>query len=593
MKHFILKQLIRFNHYRKQRISNRNFLIIAAVITGLFSGLAAAVLKLLAHHIASFLQNDLQGQYKYFLYLFFPLIGIFLSVLYVRRFIRKGTFDTGLTPILHTISKKSSRMEFHNIYSQIITSALTVGFGGSLGLESPVVTSGSAIGSRIGLFFGLNYRETTLLLACGAAAGIGAAFNSPIGGIVFAIEVLLPEFSIPAFIPLLMAAATSSVVARLLYDEQLFYLATSGWETNALLLYIIMAGIIGLFSIFFTKANYMVKNSFKHIHNAYNRVIIGGLALGALIFVFPALYGEGYIAMKQLLAGNYTSLLQNSIFSEYSHIPLILILFSLFTVFAKSFATLITLSAGGNGGIFGPSLIMGGLMGFVFAFAFNQAGIVQLNVSNFIAAGMAGALSGIMHAPLTGIFLIAEVTGGYMLMVPLMIVSAISYFINKAVLKYSIYTKVLAEKGELLEDKDKTVLNMMRLKYVIDKDFTLLFKDELLSECKTKIIKSRRNIFPVTDRTNQLIGVAYSDKLFNAIISREDEKLTIGDLTEQPLDIVHTKESMSEVMNKMEKDDIWMLPVVDDQGYYIGFVSKTTIFNKYRMLLIRQGTYLE
>jgi chloride channel protein, CIC family len=264
-------------------------------------------------------------------------------------------------------------------------------------------------------------------------------------------------------------------------------------------------------------------------------------------------------------------------------------------LFAKAFATVITLTAGGNGGTFGPSLIIGGLIGFVFAFSINQTGITQLNVPNFIVAGMAASLSGIMHAPLTGIFLIAEITGGYVLMVPLMIVSAISYLINKATLKYSIYTKDLAEKGELLsyEDKDKTVLNMMRLKYVIDKGFYPLYIEEDLSDCRDRIIKSKHNIFPVLDRDKKLVGVAYSENLFNVIFNHKDLAHTVKDVTEQPFDIIKINESMSEVMIKMDKDDIWLLPVVDKEGKYKGFVSKSTIFNKYRALLIRQSEYLQ
>jgi CIC family chloride channel protein len=592
----LLPQLLyKFNQYRKRTLSNRNFLIIAAVIVGIFGGLAAAILKLATHHIASFLQDDFHWRYKYFLYLFFPSIGILLSVIYVKRFIRKGKFETGLTQILYNISQKSSRMERHNIYSQIITSALTVGFGGSTGLEAPIVTSGSAIGSRIGLFFGLNYRETTMLLACGAAAGIAGAFNSPIAGIIFAIEILLPEFSIPAFIPLLMSAATASVIARLVYSEQLFFLATEGWETKAILFYIVLAALIGVFSIFFTKTTYWIKGSFKKISNTYNKIFIGGLLLGGLIFVFPTLYGEGYITIKQLLAGNYHVILTNSMFSEYSDIPLFLILFTVITVLAKSLATLITLSAGGNGGIFGPSLVMGGLLGFIYAFAINQTGIVQLNVPNFIVAGMAAALSGIMHAPLTGIFLIAEITGGYILMVPLMIVSAISYFISRASQKYSIYTKPLAEKGELLsyEDKDKTVLNMMRLKYVLDKNYLALPANEYLKDYKTRILQSNRNIFPVLDDENNLTGTVDSEKLFKIMLDQDDQKVLIGDLAEVPPYIVKVNESMKNVISTMDKNELWILPVINNQRKFIGFVSKTTIFNKYRSLLIRQDAYLK
>ena len=436
----------RINQYRKTKISNRNFLVIAALIVGVLAGLAASLLKTITHHIEDFLQTGFHWEYKYYLFFFFPFIGILLSVMYVRRFIRRGKFETGLTPLLYTISRKSSKVEPHNIYSQIITAALTVGFGGSTGLEAPIVTSGAGIGSVVGRFLGLSYKETTMLLACGAAAGIAGAFNSPIAGIVFAVEILLPEFSIPAFIPLLLASATAAVVARLFYNEQLFFLVTEGWKMEALIYYVILAVCIGFFSIYFTKASAFIKRSFYKIQHPYKKVVLGGLMLGLLVFLFPTLYGEGYITIKNLLGGNYSTVINNSIFSEYRHLPWLVLIFTLATLFAKSAATLITLSAGGNGGIFAPSLIMGGLMGFMLAFTVNTLGIAELNVANFIVAGMAGSLSAIMHAPLTGIFLIAEITGGYVLMVPLMIVSAISYLINRSKNKYSIYTKPLAEK---------------------------------------------------------------------------------------------------------------------------------------------------
>ncbi|WP_051189787.1 chloride channel protein [Daejeonella oryzae] len=590
-----LKRLyIRVNNYRQKQISNRNFLIVAAVFVGIMGGLAASLLKSLSHRISFFLQHDVQSNYKYFLYLLFPLVGILLSITYVKRFIRKKPFEIGLTPILFTISRKSSKMDFHNIYSQIITSALTVGFGGSSGLEAPIVSSGAAIGSNSGKLFGLNYREVTLLLACGAAAGIAGAFNSPVAGIIFAIEVLLPEFTIPAFIPLLISAATASVVARLFYKEQLFFLITEGWQFSAIPFYVIMALLIGLFSIYFTRLTFYIKGSFKKIKNDYYRAIAGGLILGALIFIFPALYGEGYISIKELLAGNHDTLLKNSIFSEYSHIPVLMILFGILTIFAKSFATLITLAAGGNGGVFGPSLIMGGITGFVFAETVNQTGLMHLNTANFIVAGMAAALSGIMHAPLTGIFLIAEITGGYELMTPLMIVSAIAYFISRRSQKYSIYTKALAEKGELLshEDKDSTVLQMMKLKYLIDRNFIQLKPGDIPYEKRNEIIGSKRNIFPVVDDTGKLLGIVYSDKLFNMLF-KPDEAVKVEDIMEQPPYVLTLDIRMKEVMKKMDKDDIWILPVVSATGNYIGFVSKSTIFTKYRSLLIRQAAYLQ
>jgi CIC family chloride channel protein len=582
------------NHYRKSKISNRNFLVFAALIVGALSGLAAALLKTITHHIEEFLQSGFQWQYKYYLFFFFPSIGIFLSVLYVRRFIRKSKFETGLTPVLYTISKKSSKIEPHNIYSQIITAALTVGFGGSTGLEAPIVTSGSGIGSIVGRFLGLSYRETTMLLACGAAGAISAAFNSPIAGIVFAIEILLPEFTIPAFIPLLLASATAAVIGRLFFNEQLFFLVTEGWKIDALFYYVILAILIGVFSIYFTKANYFIKSSFYKIKNPYNKVVIGGAMLGLMVFLFPTLYGEGYITIKQLLSGNNAAVISNSIFAEYSSIPWLIIAFTLVTVFAKSAATLVTLGAGGNGGIFAPSLIMGGLIGFLVAFTANTLGIAHLSTANFIVAGMAASLSAIMHAPLTGIFLIAEITGGYVLMVPLMITSAISYLINRSKNKYSIYTKPLAEKGELLshEDKDSTVLNMMKLRYLIEKDYQILKTTDTLAAKMPEILLSKRNIFPVLNEDNNLKGIIYVEDILRNSMDKK-AALNIFDLIQLSPYSVTPETNVKAVLEIMERENIWVLPVLDSNDRYLGFVSKTAIFNKYRALLSRQADYME
>ena len=592
----ILPYIERLNQYRKLKISNRNFLIILAIVVGILAGLAAAVLKSLTHHIEDFLQSGWQWKYKYYLYLFFPSMGIFLTVLYVRSFIKRSKFETGLTPLLYAISRKSSKVEAHNIYSQIITSAITVGFGGSVGLEAPIVTSGSAIGSTLGRVLGLSYKEVTMLLACGAASGIAGAFNSPIAGIVFAIEVLLPEFSIPAFIPLLLSAATAAVVARLFYTQQLFFLVTEGWAMKAVIFYVILAVFIGLFSIYFTKVNYLVKNFFYKITNPYKKVIIGGLTIGLMVFLFPTLYGEGYITINHLLKGDYLDVINNSIFADYNRFPALVILFTVVTIFAKSIATLVTLGAGGNGGTFAPSLIMGGLMGFIFSYAVNLTGFVHLNTANFIVAGMAAALSAIMHAPLTGIFLIAEITGGYVLMVPLMITSAISYLINRSFQKHSIYTKALADKGELLsyEDKDTTVLSQMKLRYLIEKDYLQLEGHQLLSAHMNEILESKRNICAVLDEKRGLKGLIYVEEVFNQMMKNPDkDQLTADDLLHPSPAIVSIFDDMKSVLQKMEQEQVWVLPVTDADTGFIGFVSKTSIFNKYRSLLRRQANYMD
>ena len=592
----LLRLVGAINLWRKEKISNTNFLIIAAAVVGVLGGIASSLLKGLTHYVANFLQNDLHWEYKYYLYFFFPLIGLFLTVFYIRTFIRRKKFQHGIPAILSNISKNGSRLDFHNIYSQIISSALTVGLGGSAGLEAPAVASGSAIGSNIGRFFGLTYRETTLLLACGAAAGISGAFNSPVTGMIFAIEVMLPAFSIPAVIPLLIASAIASVVSKIIYDEPLFALVTKDWVMDAFWYYVVIGILIGFYSIFFSRLNSYLFGVFDKIKNRYNKVLIGGIALGIMIAIFPALYGEGYITIQKLLDGNYASLLGNSFFSSYQYIAWALVLFGALSFVGKTFACVITMASGGNGGMFGPTVVVGGLFGFVFAFGLNLTGLVHLNVTNFIIAGMAASVSGVMHAPLTGIFLAAEITGGYVLMVPLMIVSSISYFINKSILKYSIYTKALAEQGYLFneENKDNDVLRRIKLKYVLENDFVILHPDDTTKSRSADIVHTHRNVFPVVDDSGNLTGILLSDQLLELLVSSkvEDQNKFIKEIAQPPDKVITLNTPMSEVMQIMESMDIRILPVTDKNGLYLGFVTKTGIFTKYRSLLRRQDGYM-
>jgi CIC family chloride channel protein len=597
MNHKLLTYLTFFNHWRKQKISQNNFLILAAAITGTLGGIAASLLKRLTHIIENFLQNDLHWEYKYYLYFFFPLIGIFLTVFYIKAFIRRRKFQYGISSIIENISSQSSKIDFHNIYSQIFSSALTVGFGGSAGLEAPIVASGSSIGSNIGRLFGLSYRETTLLLACGAAAGIAGAFNSPVAGMVFALEVLMPGFSIPAFIPLLIASALSSVVSRIIYDKPLFVLVTGDWVTKAVGFYILFAIVSGLFSVYYNRVNANISDRFKKIESRYKKVWIGGIGLGILIAFFPALYGEGYITIQNLLNGNYSSLLAYSFFSGYQQYPWLLLAFAILTLFGKTIASSLTMSSGGNGGMFGPTVVVGGLLGFVFAFGINLTGLAQLNITNFMIAGMAAAVSGMMHAPLTGLFLSAEITGGYELFVPLMIVSAISYFINKHFLKHSIYTKKIAESSNLSthQSKEQNLLNRMKLKYLIERDFVVLHPEETPMERSKDIIHTNRNVFPVVSDEGALIGILHSDLLLEALMDTEGDKknMLIGTLSQPPEKSVDINTPMSEVLRQMDSLDIRILPVTGSENRYLGFVSKNGIFNKYRRLLRRQRDYLQ
>lgn len=587
----ILIKLNRFLDIRHRYISNTTFVIILSVLVGILAGLAAALLKTITYRIEEHLSN-LQWTDKYYLFIVTPALGIFLSVLYLRRVLGKKKFDHGLVPILETISRRGARTEAHNIHSQIMTSALTVGFGGSAGLEAPIVSSGAAIGSNIAYYLKLNYREAMLLLACGAAAGISAVFNSPIAGMVFAIEAVMAEFAVPALIPLLIASATSAVIARIFYKEQLFFLVTEGWELESLLLYILLGILLGILSYLFMVLKKKLGNYFAKF-STRRRFMTGGLMLGGLVFLFPSLYGEGYTVIKELLSGNYQVAVSNSLFGDYRHMEWLVIVFTLLIGLAKIPAAVITLNAGGNGGLFGPSLVSGGMIGFVFAYALNLTGWMQLPVSNFIVAGMAGSLSGVFRAPLTGIFLIAEITGGYMLMVPLMIVSALSFFISRYFSKFSIYTMEMAESGSLFVpgDKDTTILRMMKLRYLVEKNFYVLPFGDKLADHKSYLIHSKRNIFPVVDENRELKGIVMlEDVLTHFFEESRDEELTVQDLVQPAPGSVDIRDSMPDVMRKLDDKSIWMLPVTD-QGKYVGFVSKSSIFNKYRKLMIRQSAH--
>ncbi len=592
-----IKQLSRINRWRKDHISNANFLLILSAVVGILGGCASSLLKKLTHLVAGYLQDGLVWEYKYYFYFILPLIGIFLTRLYIRLFIRRSKFQKGIPYVLSSISRNSGKMDFHNIYSQIFTSAITIGLGGSAGLESPSVVSGSAIGSNVGRFFGLNYRETTLLLAGGAAAGISGAFDSPIAGMIFAIEVILPEFSIPAVIPLLIASALSSVVSWLLYNQPLFVLVTEPWAVSAFWYFVLMGLLMGFFTIYYSMLNDRLFKVFEKMKKQYSRILIGGMAVGILVGLMPALYGEGYITIQKLLDGNYPSILQNSLFSSYSHLAWAVLLFAFLTLIGKTIASVTTMACGGNGGMFGPSVGVGGLFGFVFAYGLNLTGWVDLNVTNFMIAGMAASISGLMHAPLTGIFLAAEITGGYSLMVPLMVVSAISFFINKTILKYSIYTKPLFDKGNYYteEGEDNSVLQRLELRHLLERDFVILHPEDTLQMRSEEIAGSVRNVFPVVNADGILTGILYSDDLLHLLMNRSDdrEQIQIRDIM-RPIDIslnIHT--TMHDVVQKMEKADTRILPVTGKDGLYLGFVTKSRIFNEYRQFLRRRSDFIE
>ncbi len=580
-----------FLDWTQKRLNERQFLILSSAMIGLTAGLAAVILKTFVHYIHDALTDNTTFISQYYLYPFFPLIGLLLVVTYVKRF-HNGSLDKGTSFVLFSISRKSSLLAPFHMFVHVITSALTIGFGGSSGLEAPIATTGSAIGSNFARTYHLNYKNRTLLLSCGAAAGIAAAFNAPIAGVLFAIEVLLIDISASAFIPLIIAAAAGTLCSKVLLKEGILMSFSSQQSFNFgnTHLYILLALFTGIISIYHSRVFIKIDNAFDNLNRPYIKAIIGGLLLMALIFLFPPLFGEGYSSIMALSESNTQSLLANSAFKDLLSNEWLILLFIGVIIFMKAIATAATLSAGGNGGNFAPSLMVGAFSGFVFSRFINMIGLAKLPEGNFTLVAMAGVMSGVMHAPLTAIFLIAEITGGYGLMIPLMIVSAVSYVLVKIVEPNSIDTQKLAKKGELItDDRDKKILSYITLDSILEKDFQPVFEKSKLRELITIIEKSHRNVYPVVSDDNKLVGIIQLDSIREIMFHQElYDKVLIKELMQKPPAVISLDESMETVMQKFDETHAWNLPVVS-KGIYAGFISKSVIFNKYRNHLIERS----
>lgn len=586
-------------HYKKHKIpllwlrrhtSDREFMLISSVLVGFTAGLAAVVLKSLVHYVQLLLAygNRLLDQ-PYWLVVF-PIVGIFLTVLVVQAFFN-GSIGRGTANILYTISQKSSLVERHKMYSHVWTSAITAGFGGSAGLESPIVVTGSAIGSNYGSDYHLNYRDRTLLLACGAAAGIAAVFNAPIAGVLFAIEVLLTDISIAAFTPLIISAVVGTLCSRFILEEEiLFNIGQRDYFAAGHVPYYILLGILaGIISVYYTRMALRVEEVFESYQTkVYTRALVGGALLGLLIMLFPPLFGEGYDSIMLLERNNADKLLQDSWLAFFGTNEWLVLGFVGALALMKVFATTLTIASGGNGGNFAPSMFVGAYAGFFFSRIVNLLHISNLPVSSFSMVGMAGILSGVMHAPLTAVFLIAEITGGYTLMIPLMIVSASSFAMVKFFEPYSLDTKKLAQKGQLLKgNKDRTILHIMKISHLIESDFQPVSPEATLGELVQVIAHSRRNIFPVVNAAKGLEGVLYLENVREIMFKAEKyDTVRVRELMVKPPAAVQYDDSMADVMKKFDESGAWNLPVLRQEAY-LGFVSKSSIFTKYRKLLIK------
>lgn len=573
------------NRYRASHISERNFLLVSSIIVGVSVGLVAVALKKAVHAIQFWLRELFRGHDWQYLYYLLPLIGILITVFYVQK-IRKGKIGRGISGIIQSISKRHGNIPPDNMYSHMVSSAVTVGFGGSVGLEAPIVITGSAVGSNIARIFLLSQKERVVLLACGAAAGIAAVFNTPVAGVLFAMEVLLAEFSIPTFIPILIASASGAVISRLLYNEHLFYLLTKEWQIDAIPFYLLLGGLCGLVSVYFMRVYFWTEKKFAASSSILPKAIAGGLTLGLLIFFFPVLYGEGYSTVSALFNGDTSKLLDNTFYGEWVTNPYVLLLVVIAIVLFKVIASAITINSGGNGGIFAPTLFTGAVTGFGFAHFFNTTGWKELLTVNFVAAGMAGIISGVVHAPLTAIFLIAEVTGGYTLFVPLMIVAAVSYFISRAFEPYSIYTEKLAQKGFKVDDRELVLLNNIKPEAIIERNYISLKQDDRFRKLSDAFLVTDQTVFPVLNEERKLSGLVYIDDVKSILVREEvfDVKL-VREIMVKPHYSISIKDDIQKIMRLFDLSGLWYLPVLNTDGAFIGFADKRKLLGLLRETL--------
>ena len=577
--------------WREDHIPEKSFVVILAIIIGVASGLAAVLLKFLIGTISGLVNSVTEASQANYYYLVFPIIGIFLAGIYVRYVVRDN-ISHGVTRVLYAIAQKKSRLKFYNMYASLASSSVTIGCGGSVGAEGPIVFTGAAIGSNLGQAFRLSPHMLMMLVGCGAAAGIAGIFKAPIAGVLFTVEVLMLDLTAGSVMPLIMASVAGATVAYVFtgYNVEFFFTQSEMFYTSRIPYVVLLGVFCGLVSVYFTKMIEVMERMFGRISRPRYRFFLGSILLSVLIFVFPPLFGEGYESINYLLNGHVEQIFNNSLFyGMRSSVGSTLLLVGALC-FMKVFATSATNGGGGVGGTFAPSLYVGCMAGFLFAYAVNSLGIVDptmpLSTKNFALVGMAGVMAGVMHAPLMAIFLTAEMTGGYSLFLPLLIVAAISYGTSRIFSNYSIYTKRLALQGELLtHQKDKTVLTLLKMDSVIETDFIPVHPDMSLKQMVDVISKSKRNLFPVTDDDGQLLGIVLLDDIRN-IMFRPDlyRRMHVKRFMSMPPAKVELGTPMDQVMKMFDNTGAWNLPVVEE-GRYVGFVSKSKIFNSYRQVL--------
>jgi CIC family chloride channel protein len=572
------------------RLSNSQVMAILAIIVGLCAGVGAFIFNTLLHAITQLLTSWTPEDQAQWLYLVYPGIGIILATLFVKYIVKDGISE-GVTRVLYAMSRGGSRIKGHNTWTSVVGGATTIGFGGSVGPEAPIVLTGAAIGSNIGKLARLNYKNITLLLCCGAGAAVAAIFKAPITGVVFVLEILMLDITSKSIIPLLMASMTATITSLVLHGFSPIIAvsldADDMFKVAQVPLFVLLGCFCGVMAYYFTSVNSKVGGFYNSISNQWKKWLYAGVSLGLLIFLFPPLYGEGHGSFGSLMSGGTDELFDNSIFYSFSDADWFLIIYLIAIMLFKVVAMATTNAAGGVGGTFAPSLFVGAFAGATVAVVCQVVFGWEVSITSFTLAGMAGVMSGVMKAPLTAIFLIAELSNGYGLFIPLMLVSCISFAVNYSLDRDSIYTKQLRMRGELLtHDKDSSAFVFLRLDQLMETDFIRIRQSLTLGDIVNIISSARRNIFPVVDNNGKLLGVVQLDDLRHDMFNRDKWNTSIIHYMIQPPDKILENEMIQSIMPRFEQSNTWMLPVVDKQGHYLGFISKSRILNSYREALV-------
>ena len=570
------------------KFSDRNKVLVLCIFVSLIAGFCAIILKSALHYTQTLLQRVVAEEQFNYLYLIFPIIGIMLTVLFIKFFI-KDDLSHGVSKILYSIAKDEGKLKKHHTYSSMISSTLTVGFGGSVGLEAPITLTGSAIGSQLGSFFGLNAKSTITLVACGSTAAVACIFNAPIAGVVFAIEVLMLDLTISSLMPLLVSAVTGTSISYLILGRSLMFnpMTIPNFKMENLPIYLILGVFTGLYAVYFLRTSRWIERKMAKVKTKSLRIIIGGVLLSILIFFFPSFYGEGYEAINAILQGNINNLFSNSPFHDFQYQEYLLLLFLFLLLMLKTFATAFTTGAGGIGGVFAPSLFLGGIAGCFVAKSCNTLFAWDLSILNFTLAGMVGVMGSIMKAPFTAIFLIADISGGYQLFLPLIITVIASYAVFSLFEKYSVYTKSLAEKGNLItHHKDKHALSRLDVNNLIENNFVSLPPDATLRNLVDAIANSTRNIFPIVDDAKNFYGIIILDDVRKIIFEPEQyDKVSAKELSFMPEISIHPDELIADVAEKFKKTDYYNMIVLDKNNKYYGFISRANLFSSYRQIV--------